>query len=93
MLQTLIQNIVKRMDARGAFPTVFLNVKSDFLENFRFLVFFFSLAHSSKKQYGDAKISFERALELDPDNDSYKTNLEFANQKLEESMVQKAYPP
>ena len=45
-----------------------------------------SLAHSSKKQYGDAKVCFERALEMDPTNDSYKTNLEFANQKLEESV-------
>lgn len=38
-------------------------------------------------QYGDAKVSFERALELDPSNDSYKKNLEVAEQKLAESTV------
>ena len=38
-------------------------------------------------QFADAKLSFERALEYDPSNDSYKKNLEVAEQKLAEQAV------
>lgn len=42
-------------------------------------------AHSALNQFKDAKMCFQKALELDPENESYKQNIEIANQKLIEA--------
>ena len=54
---------------------------------FYLLWFVCRLAHTAQGQYGDAKQSFEKALEFDPNNDSYKKNLEVAEKKMEEQAV------
>lgn len=48
------------------------------------------LAHSAMEQHYKAKECFERALELDPSNDSYKTNLKLAEEKVAELEQQQA---
>ncbi|NXG15010.1 SGTB protein, partial [Grallaria varia] len=40
------------------------------------------LALSSVNKYEEAVTSYQKALDLDPDNDSYKSNLKIAEQKL-----------
>ena len=40
------------------------------------------LAHSSLEKHKEAVDNFKRALELEPDNESYKSNLQIAEDKL-----------
>ena len=40
------------------------------------------LAHSSLEKHKEAVENFKKALELEPDNDSYKSNLQIAEDKV-----------
>ena len=40
------------------------------------------LAHSSLNKHKEAVDNFKKALELEPDNDSYKSNLQIAEDKV-----------
>ncbi len=40
------------------------------------------LAHSSLDKHKEAVENFKKALELEPDNDSYKSNLQIAEDKV-----------
>lgn len=44
--------------------------------------FLFSLAHASLNQHGEAVRCYERAVQLEPDNESYQSNLQIAEEKL-----------
>ena len=46
---------------------------------------FFSLALASLNKHTEAGTYYKKALELDPDNDTYKTNLKIAEEKMETS--------
>ena len=46
----------------------------------------FSLAHTALNQHREAIHCYMKALELDPSNDSYKNNLELAEQQLRETV-------
>ena len=62
--------------------------QESYMASFFYLLWFVCrLAHTAQGQYGDAKQSFEKALEFDPNNDSYKKNLEVAEKKMEEQAV------
>lgn len=43
----------------------------------------FSLALASLNKHTEAATYYKKALELDPDNDTYKTNLKIAEEKME----------
>ena len=43
-----------------------------------------SLAHASLNQHGDAVRCYERAVQLEPDNESYQSNLQIAEEKLKQ---------
>ena len=45
-------------------------------------LFHFRLALTSVNKYEEAITSYQKALDLDPENDSYKSNLKIAEQKL-----------
>ena len=40
------------------------------------------LAHSSLEKHKEAVENFKKALELEPDNDSYKSNLQITEDKV-----------
>lgn len=42
------------------------------------------MALSSLNKHSEAVSFYQRALELDPDNDTYKSNLKIAEQKMKE---------
>lgn len=44
-----------------------------------------SLALASLNKHSEAVSYYKKALELDPDNDTYKTNLKIAEEKMETS--------
>lgn len=44
-----------------------------------------SLALSSLNKHTEAVVYYKKALELDPDNDTYKSNLKIAEQKMKET--------
>lgn len=44
-----------------------------------------SLALASLNKHTEAASYYKKALELDPDNDTYKTNLKIAEEKMETS--------
>lgn len=44
-----------------------------------------SLALASLNKHTEATSYYKKALELDPDNDTYKTNLKIAEEKMETS--------
>lgn len=46
---------------------------------------FHSLALSSLNKHTEAVVYYKKALELDPDNDTYKSNLKIAEQKMKET--------
>lgn len=48
----------------------------------RISLFHFRLALTSVNKYEEAITSYQKALDLDPENDSYKSNLKIAEQKL-----------
>lgn len=48
----------------------------------RISLFHIRLALTSVNKYEEAVISYQKALDLDPENDSYKSNLKIAEQKL-----------
>lgn len=53
------------------------------------LIFFncfilFRLALTAMNKFEEAVTSYQKALDLDPENDSYKSNLKIAEQKLRE---------
>lgn len=48
----------------------------------RISVFHVRLALTSVNKYEEAVTSYQKALDLDPENDSYKSNLKIAEQKL-----------
>lgn len=43
------------------------------------------LALASLNKYSEAVSYYKKALELDPDNDTYKANLQIAEQKMKEA--------
>lgn len=45
----------------------------------------FSLALASLNKHTEAASYYKKALELDPDNDTYKANLKIAEEKMETS--------
>lgn len=45
--------------------------------------FFFRLAYSSLNDHQQAKECYKKAVELEPDNESYKGNLAIAEEKLQ----------
>ena len=51
------------------------------------------LAYSSVDKHKDAVDCFKKALELEPDNESYKTNLQLAKDKLESAPQQQQTAP
>lgn len=53
--------------------------------NFLFYFYFNSLALSSLNKHTEAVVYYKKALELDPDNDTYKSNLKIAEQKMKET--------
>lgn len=48
----------------------------------RLSLFHIRLALTSVNKYEEAVTSYQKALDLDPENDSYKSNLKIAEQKL-----------
>lgn len=48
----------------------------------RISLFPIRLALTSVNKYEEAVTSYQKALDLDPENDSYKSNLKIAEQKL-----------
>merc|ERR1712227_511860 len=50
------------------------------------------LAHSSLEKHREAVENFKKALELEPDNESYKSNLQIAEDKVKSGVTQ-AGPP
>nr|XP_013801483.1 PREDICTED: small glutamine-rich tetratricopeptide repeat-containing protein beta-like [Apteryx mantelli mantelli] len=48
----------------------------------RIFLFHIRLALTSVNKYEEAITSYQKALDLDPENDSYKSNLKIAEQKL-----------
>lgn len=44
-----------------------------------------SLALSSLNKHAEAVVYYKKALELDPDNETYKSNLKIAEQKMKET--------
>lgn len=48
----------------------------------RVSLFHIRLALTSVNKYEEAVTSYQKALDLDPENDSYKSNLKIAEQKL-----------
>lgn len=48
----------------------------------RISLFRIRLALTSVNKYEEAVTSYQKALDLDPENDSYKSNLKIAEQKL-----------
>lgn len=53
----------------------------------------FRLALSCQGRYREAVESYKRAIELDPSNESFKTNLNIAQEKLnEETRNQRSMP-
>lgn len=50
-----------------------------------FYFHFNSLALSSLNKHTEAVVYYKKALELDPDNDTYKSNLKIAEQKMKET--------
>lgn len=44
----------------------------------------FRLALTAINKFEEAVTSYQKALDLDPENDSYKSNLKIAEQKLRE---------
>lgn len=44
----------------------------------------FRLALTAMNKFEEAVTSYQKALDLDPENDSYKSNLKIAEQKLRE---------
>lgn len=48
----------------------------------RISLFHIRLALTSVNKYEEAVTSYQKALDLDPENDSYKSNLKIAEQKL-----------
>ena len=61
------------------FPVPFLDIFPDVLS------FGFSLALASLNKHTEAASYYKKALELDPDNDTYKTNLKIAEEKMDTS--------
>jgi len=53
----------------------------------QFLIFNFnfSLAHASLNQHAEAVQCYQRAVELEPENESYQSNLQIAEEKLRSS--------
>ena len=49
------------------------------------------LAHSSLNKHKEAVDNFKKALELEPDNESYKSNLQIAEDKVSSGVT--AGPP
>lgn len=47
-------------------------------------VFFFRLAFSCQNRYEQAVEAYKKAVELDPEQESYKNNLKIAEDKLKE---------
>lgn len=45
------------------------------------------LALTAMNKFEEAVTSYQKALDLDPENDSYKSNLKIAEQKLREYLV------
>lgn len=48
------------------------------------LLYFQRLALTAMNKFEEAVTSYQKALDLDPENDSYKSNLKIAEQKLRE---------
>lgn len=48
------------------------------------ILYSFSLALTAMNKFEEAVTSYQKALDLDPENDSYKSNLKIAEQKLRE---------
>lgn len=51
-----------------------------------------SLAYSSLSEHQRAKECYQKALELEPDNDSYRSNLAIAEEKLQSEPQQQQQP-
>ena len=49
---------------------------------------YFSIAHTALEEHQSAYECYRKALELDPDNQSYQNNLEIAEQKLKDAALQ-----
>lgn len=45
----------------------------------------YSLAHASLNQHAEAVRCYERAVQLEPDNESYQSNLQIAEEKLKQT--------
>lgn len=50
------------------------------------------LALASLNKYSEAVCYYKKALELDPDNDTYKVNLQIAEQKMKETQSSPVSP-
>lgn len=50
-----------------------------------FSILLCSLALSSLNKLSDAVVYYRKALELDPDNETYKSNLKVTEQKMKEA--------
>lgn len=48
------------------------------------ILYSFSLALTAMNKFEEAVTSYQKALDLDPENDSYKSNLKIAEQNLRE---------
>lgn len=53
--------------------------------NCQFFNAIFSLAHASLNQHAEAVHCYQRAVELEPENESYQSNLQIAEEKLRSS--------
>ena len=51
----------------------------------------FRLALTAMNKFQEAVTSYQKALDLDPENDSYKSNLKIAEQKLREGSSPVSY--
>lgn len=49
------------------------------------MTYYYSLAHASLNQHGEAVRCYERAVQLEPDNESYQSNLQIAEEKLKQT--------
>ena len=55
-------------------------------------MFTYSLAHASLNQHGDAVRCYERAVQLEPENESYQSNLQIAEEKLKQTGAAERLP-
>lgn len=57
-----------------------------------FFTLCFRLAYASMNQHQEAVNSYKKALELEPDNESYRSNLKLAEEALASSRTSAALP-